>query len=129
MSGRLLTGSLNQAIGGFSTSAFRSASTRSRRFHLGPPASTICSTFEPRSGFENRLKAPSFRSCVNPGPEERAKRKALNAESKLLLNARVAEHDIWDEQSIDARGEWLAAELAKIWPGPARPAAARNGST
>jgi hypothetical protein len=46
------------------------------------------------------------------------KRKALNAESKLLLNARVADHDIWDEQSIDARGEWLAAELAKIWPGP-----------
>lgn len=46
------------------------------------------------------------------------KRKALNAESKLLLNARLADEEIWDEAAIDARGEWIADVLAKTWPGP-----------
>ncbi len=47
-----------------------------------------------------------------------AKRKQLNAESKLLLNSRLAELENWDESSIDAHGEWLARRLAVIWPGP-----------
>jgi hypothetical protein len=46
------------------------------------------------------------------------KRKAFNAESKLLLNSRLTEHGCWDEQSIDERGSWLAEQLAWIWPGP-----------
>lgn len=46
------------------------------------------------------------------------KRKALNAESKLLLNARLADEEIWDDTAIDARGEWIADVLAKTWPGP-----------
>jgi uncharacterized protein DUF262/uncharacterized protein DUF1524 len=46
------------------------------------------------------------------------KRKALNAESKLLLNARLAEEETWDEAAIDERGVWLADVLAKTWPGP-----------
>jgi hypothetical protein len=47
------------------------------------------------------------------------KKKALNAESKLLLNARLVDEETWDEAAIDARGEWLADVLAKTWPGPA----------
>lgn len=46
------------------------------------------------------------------------KRKALNAESKLLLNARLVDEETWDESAIDARGAWLADVLAKTWPGP-----------
>jgi hypothetical protein len=47
-----------------------------------------------------------------------AKRKALNEHSKLLLNARLAEHDTWDEHAIDKHGAWLAERLVEIWPGP-----------
>ena len=47
------------------------------------------------------------------------KRKALNAHSKLLLNARLTERETWDEDAIDARGAWLADQLVSIWPGPA----------
>jgi hypothetical protein len=46
------------------------------------------------------------------------KRMELNRHSKLLLNAKLAEHDTWDEQTIDERGSWLAQRLATIWPGP-----------
>ena len=45
------------------------------------------------------------------------KRTELNKHSKLLLNARLAEHPAWDEQSIDGHGHWLAQRLATIWPG------------
>jgi hypothetical protein len=47
-----------------------------------------------------------------------AKRKGLNAHSKLLLNARLAEHDSWDEGAIDTHARWLAERLVEIWPGP-----------
>jgi hypothetical protein len=47
------------------------------------------------------------------------KKKALNAESKLLLNARLVDEETWDETTIDARGARLADVLAKTWPGPA----------
>ncbi|MGO8961266.1 MAG: HNH endonuclease family protein [Streptosporangiaceae bacterium] len=46
------------------------------------------------------------------------KRAELNRYSKLLLNAKLAERDSWDEQAIDERGSWLAQRLAIIWPGP-----------
>ena len=47
------------------------------------------------------------------------KRRTLNAHSKLLLNARLAERESWDEKDIDAHGAWLADLLVSIWPGPA----------
>ncbi|WP_328601242.1 DUF262 domain-containing protein [Actinomadura physcomitrii] len=46
------------------------------------------------------------------------KRAELNRHTRLLLNARIAERDTWDEQAIDERGTWLAHTLAKVWPGP-----------
>ncbi len=46
------------------------------------------------------------------------KRTELNKHSRLLLNARLAERDSWNEQAIDKHGKWLAQQLAAIWPGP-----------
>lgn len=46
------------------------------------------------------------------------KRRALNAHSELLLNARLAEREAWDEEAIDEHGAWLADQLVSIWPGP-----------
>jgi hypothetical protein len=46
------------------------------------------------------------------------KRTELNRHSVLLLNAKLAERDQWDVAGIDEHGEWLAAQLARIWPGP-----------
>jgi hypothetical protein len=46
------------------------------------------------------------------------KRTELNKHSRLLLNARLAERDTWDEQSVDEHGAWLAQRLVAIWPGP-----------
>ncbi len=46
------------------------------------------------------------------------KRTELNKHSKLLLNARLAERDTWDEQAVDEHGAWLAQRLVAIWPGP-----------
>jgi hypothetical protein len=46
------------------------------------------------------------------------KRTELNKHSRLLLNARLAERDTWDEQAVDAHGAWLARQLVAIWPGP-----------
>jgi hypothetical protein len=46
------------------------------------------------------------------------KRIALNQHSRLLLNARLAERDSWDPTAIDEHAEWLASQLAAIWPGP-----------
>ena len=62
-------------------------------------------------------RSPSTPRC--PTAPGRTKRKALNAHSKLLLNARLAEHETWDEQAIDEHGAWLADRLVSIWPGPA----------
>jgi len=45
------------------------------------------------------------------------KRAELNRHSRLLLNARLAERDRWDEQAIDEHGRWLTQQLAMIWPG------------
>ncbi|MGI8729277.1 MAG: DUF262 domain-containing protein [Solirubrobacteraceae bacterium] len=46
------------------------------------------------------------------------KRTKLNKHSKLLLNARLAERDTWDERAVDEHGTWLAQRLVAIWPGP-----------
>jgi hypothetical protein len=46
------------------------------------------------------------------------KRTELNKHSKLLLNARLSEHNTWGEQAVDERGQWLAQRIARIWPGP-----------
>jgi hypothetical protein len=46
------------------------------------------------------------------------KRAELNRHSRLLLNARLAERDTWDEQAVDEHGSWLAERLVAIWPGP-----------
>jgi len=52
------------------------------------------------------------------------KRKALNAESKLLLNARLAERGSWDEDAVEAHSAWLADRLVKVWPEPDRTSSA-----
>jgi hypothetical protein len=46
------------------------------------------------------------------------KRAELNRHSVLLLNARLAQHDTWDESGIDEHGNWLARRISEIWPGP-----------
>lgn len=47
-----------------------------------------------------------------------AKRAELKKHSKLELNALLIEQDSWGETSIVERGQWLARQLAEIWPGP-----------
>lgn len=46
------------------------------------------------------------------------KRGELQKHSKLELNARLVEHDDWDEERIVERGVWLAEQVEAIWPGP-----------
>jgi hypothetical protein len=46
------------------------------------------------------------------------KREALNDHTRLLLNARIAKRDRWDEQAVDEHGQWLAERLVAVWPGP-----------
>ena len=46
------------------------------------------------------------------------KRTELNRHSRLLLNARLAERETWDEQAIDEHGTWLVERLVAAWPGP-----------
>ena len=46
------------------------------------------------------------------------KRKDLNHHSKLLLNARLADRETWDEDAVDERTAWLADRVMEIWPGP-----------
>jgi hypothetical protein len=48
------------------------------------------------------------------------KRAELNRHSVLLLNARLAERDNWDEGAIAERCDWLAQHLVTVWPGPDR---------
>jgi hypothetical protein len=45
------------------------------------------------------------------------KREALNNHTRLLLNARIAKRDRWDEQAVDEHGQWLAERLVALWPG------------
>lgn len=56
-------------------------------------------------------------SSMSNSPWE-AKRKELNQHTRLLLNARVADREQWDERAIDQHGRWLAEQLVAIWPGP-----------
>lgn len=56
-------------------------------------------------------------SSMSNGPWM-TKRRDLNHYSKLLLNARLADHEAWDEAAIDEHTAWLADRLLKIWPGP-----------
>ena len=46
------------------------------------------------------------------------KRGQLEEHSILRLNALLCQKDEWDEGAIRHRGEWLAGEVASIWPGP-----------
>ena len=46
------------------------------------------------------------------------KRAQLQEHSKLRLNALLCQEDEWDESAIRKRGEWLAGEIASVWPGP-----------
>ena len=47
-----------------------------------------------------------------------AKRAELRKHSKLELNALLIAEDEWGESSIVDRGQWLADEVDKVWPGP-----------
>lgn len=55
-------------------------------------------------------------SSLSNGPWT-SKRVALNDHSRLLINARLAEREKWDEEAIDERGRWLAEQLIEVWPG------------
>ena len=46
------------------------------------------------------------------------KRKAFSDYGLLLLNKRIEDMPAWNEQTIDARGDQLAAEIRDLWPGP-----------
>ncbi len=50
--------------------------------------------------------------------EWKVKREELRKSSRLQLNVLLCANDVWDEAKIDARGEWLAGEFEKVWPGP-----------
>jgi hypothetical protein len=63
------------------------------------------------------IVTPAFNSSLSNAPWA-AKRAELNRHSRLLLNARVAAQETWDEQAISERGAWLAERLVAIWPGP-----------
>jgi hypothetical protein len=56
-------------------------------------------------------------SSMSNGPWTQ-KRKDLNHHSKLLLNARLADRQTWDEDAVDERTAWLADRVMEIWPGP-----------
>ncbi|MEX2211237.1 MAG: DUF262 domain-containing protein [Gaiellaceae bacterium] len=51
------------------------------------------------------------------------KQKGLNAESRLLLNARLIERypERFDEEAIAERTRWLVSQFCAIWPGPDHP--------
>lgn len=63
------------------------------------------------------IVTPAFNSSLSNAAWS-TKRLELNRHSRLLLNARVAERETWDEQAISERGAWLAEQLVRIWPGP-----------
>lgn len=54
-------------------------------------------------------------SALSNGPWQ-AKRAALNANSKLLINVSLAGREAWDEQAIDERTVWIAQRLCSMWP-------------
>ncbi len=47
------------------------------------------------------------------------KRAALAEASVLLINQRLVQHELWDEEQIDLRGADLAERILRTWPGPA----------
>ena len=63
------------------------------------------------------IVTPAFNSSVS-NSAWLTKRAELNRHSRLLLNGRLTERDLWDERSISERGLWLAERLVAIWPGP-----------
>ena len=50
-----------------------------------------------------------------------AKKEALQEYSNLKLNARLLCEEVWDEEHIVERGQWIARELEHTWPGPDSP--------
>lgn len=56
-------------------------------------------------------------SSMSNGPWTQ-KRKDLNHHSKLLLNARLAERETWDEDAVEDHTAWLVERIVQIWPGP-----------
>lgn len=46
------------------------------------------------------------------------KREQLAEHSNLRLNVLLCQIGEWNERAIRERGEWLAGQLASIWPGP-----------
>jgi hypothetical protein len=79
-------------------------------------ASTVRSAHLHRLGNLTIVTHPLNASLSNSGWT--TKRAELNKHSRLLLNARLAQRPIWDEQAIDEHGAWLAQRLMTIWPGP-----------
>ena len=47
-----------------------------------------------------------------------AKREQIPQHSVLKLNAEIVQQEEWNEQTIEARGRSLAADVAAIWPRP-----------
>lgn len=63
------------------------------------------------------IVAKPLNSAMSNSPWEN-KREELNKHTRLLLNARIAKREQWDEPAVDEHGQWLAERLAVIWPGP-----------
>ncbi len=57
---------------------------------------------------------------LDPDPGKMGKRNALDAHSKLQLNARLvkANPDHWDEAAIEKRAHKLCDAAIEVWPGP-----------
>jgi hypothetical protein len=78
-----------------------------------------------REAHVNRIGNLTLASAVlNPSmgndPWE-SKRDALKQHSHLRLNALLREEPEWNEDAIIRRGEWLARQVARVWPGPGSP--------
>jgi Protein of unknown function (DUF1524) len=58
--------------------------------------------------------APWVRSATSPI----SKRAELAKRSVLLINQQLCQHQEWNEELIDARGEELTDRILRIWPGP-----------
>ena len=49
------------------------------------------------------------------------KRAQLHEHSNLRLNVLLRAEEAWNEEKIEERGEWLAGQVAAVWPGPDDP--------
>jgi hypothetical protein len=63
------------------------------------------------------LTSGPLNSSLSNAPWDQ-KRSAVAQHSLLLINQQLSAHEKWDEAAIDQRGEALARQICRLWPGP-----------